>query len=113
MGDTNLLCPHCNSAKYKVSIDSKKEIFKKLKGGNWKPLLTKKGSDTWIEDPSEGIAVHCKCGKRFFVYDFKNNVDATTATTIRENQSLAVFCPKCQSAFVSSDMVCPRCSQQF
>ena len=113
MGDTELICPHCNSVKYKVSTDNSKDEFKKLKGGNWKPLLTNKGADNWVEDPNEGIAVQCKCGKHFFVYDFKANLTVTAETAMREGQYVATFCQNCRSAFVSSDMVCPGCNHQF
>ena len=113
MGDTEVICPHCNSAKFKVSTDKNRDEFKKLKGGDWKPLLTNKGPDIWVDDPNEGIAVQCKCGKHFFVYDFKANAPVTTTTVMRETQNTAAFCPKCQSAFVSSDMICPGCNSQF
>ena len=114
MGDTELVCPHCNSQKFKVSTDKNRDEFKKLKGGNyWKPLITEKGDDNWVEDPNEGIAVQCKCGRHFFIYDFKASTPASSTTTMREGQSVAAFCPKCQAAFVGSDLTCPTCSQQY
>ncbi|MBN2229537.1 MAG: hypothetical protein JW779_08060 [Candidatus Thorarchaeota archaeon] len=113
MGDTEIICPHCNSTKFKVSSDKNKDEFKNLKGGNWQPLLTKIGQDQWSEDPNHGIAVRCKCGKGFFVYDFKADAPAQISTAMRENQMVSTFCQKCGSAFVSTNLTCPGCGQQY
>ena len=113
MGKTEIICPHCGVKKYKVETE-KNDSFKKLKGGNWRPLLTVISEDEWTEDPNFGIAVQCSCGRYFMINGFtKDATEVHAYSSLKPNQSLAVYCETCRKAFLDPSLKCPNCDRQY
>ncbi|MHA2199448.1 MAG: hypothetical protein ACXABN_06195 [Candidatus Thorarchaeota archaeon] len=114
MGKASVECPRCGK-KVKINWDDKKPwILKNLKGANWYPLLKKTENNQWIEDWREGIAVHCKCDKAYFVHNLiEESGQNQTETTLKQDFSVAWFCEPCGKGFMNSEMKCPTCNMEY
>ncbi|MHA2043908.1 MAG: hypothetical protein ACW99G_03900 [Candidatus Thorarchaeota archaeon] len=114
MGKTKVMCPHCNKQKFKVETEYKMDNFKSIKGGTWRPLLTKISENEWFENPNSGVAIQCKCGRHFFLHNFtREDNSVQTSSSMKDNQSLAIYCINCKDAFLSPDLCCPSCETQY
>ena len=114
MGKAELLCPHCNTAKFKIESDKKTGSLKKLKGGKWEPLLTKINRNLWVKNNDLGIAILCKCGKYSFLHNFSVNLDdLKISVTMSDDRSLAIYCDTCKIAFSHSELICPTCGTEY
>ncbi|TET07548.1 MAG: hypothetical protein E3J86_12720 [Candidatus Thorarchaeota archaeon] len=111
MGKVSVECPRCGK-KVKANWDDKKPwVLKEVKGAPWYTLLKQEDQNQWIEDWREGIGVHCKCGKVYFVYDVAEEMK--TSTDLQKDFSVAVFCDNCRMAFMNAELECPTCNQHF
>ncbi|MHA1907742.1 MAG: hypothetical protein ACW98Y_10650 [Candidatus Thorarchaeota archaeon] len=113
MGKREILCPHCNTQKFKIETD-KSGRLKNLKGGKWKPLLKKVDSNHWVKNHDLGIVVLCKCGKHTFLYNFSATLDdLESSMTVPDGSSIPVYCSQCRIAFMHSELICPTCEIQY
>ncbi|MHA2242198.1 MAG: hypothetical protein ACXACE_11390 [Candidatus Thorarchaeota archaeon] len=114
MGAQEVICPHCQKQKVKVDFDDKTGAFKKIKGGNWVPTVAEQGAENWVQDPSLGIAVNCKCGKHYFIHSYQQNpVSYEVSNAIPTGQHHAVYCVSCTTSFIDPGMKCPSCGKQY
>lgn len=113
MGDFKAICPHCEKQSVKLDFTVDGEL-KKIKGASWTPTLTEGEPGKWKHDPGIGSAVHCKCGRHYFIHSIQRNPIAFEASkTIPSGQHISVYCEKCAAAFIDSEMKCPSCGKQF
>ncbi|MHA1909078.1 MAG: hypothetical protein ACW98Y_17400 [Candidatus Thorarchaeota archaeon] len=112
MGKSSFECPRCRK-KIKANWDDKKPwVLKDIKGAPWYTLLKLEGPNQWVEDWREGVGVHCKCGKAYFVYNISDE-HAEISTDLKQNFSVAWFCNPCSKAFMNPNLECPTCNQQY
>ncbi|MHA1907868.1 MAG: hypothetical protein ACW98Y_11280 [Candidatus Thorarchaeota archaeon] len=101
----------------KIAIETEKneDKLKKVKGGEWSPLLTSQGGEKWVDDSSLGIGVRCKkCAKHTFAYNFTSTADQIeTMDKPKDGQFIAVFCEPCGRGFGTVDLTCPTCGTQY
>jgi hypothetical protein len=108
----NVVCPHCDKKKYKIQF--KEGEIEKIKGAKWNILMKQESPSTWTKDWGYGIAVGCKCGKTFFVYNLKENREnPIVQPNLRDGLLAPWFCKKCGQSFMDTSMTCPTCSTQY
>jgi len=114
MGEVEVKCPHCGK-KTKAKWDNKKpDSLQGLKEGSWFPLLTTVAHNLWTEDWRRGIAVFCKCGRPYFVYNLLGDTGTmVTDVNLRDGSSVTLFCASCGAAFNSPSFECPGCHTRY
>ena len=102
-------CPYCGKKKYDIEI--KEGETDKIKGVQWNLLMKEDSQSAWSKDWGYGIAIGCKCGKSFFVYGLKENLEnPVIETKLRDGFSVPWFCKKCRQSFLDTSMTCPSCA---
>lgn len=107
-------CPHCEKKEVSIEFESKDRVIRKIKGGDAEPLMVQVGEHEYRQDIDVGLAVYCKCGRAFFLYELDRNLsNPTIEPALREGHLLAQYCSKCEIAFINPTMQCPQCNHQY
>ncbi len=110
-----VVCPHCGKEKHEIETEVAGgiELVKKVGKARWHPLLRRESQDTWTRNMSVGLGIECKCGRMFFAIGIGAGTPLSVSPVLSDNLYSPAFCIPCQTAFISQDLICPTCKQQW
>jgi hypothetical protein len=114
MAKQTVTCPTCMKKEISIYTSSYKQgVIENVKGAKkWYPMIKQISKNQWEQHYKFGLAVECKCGATYCVYNADSeNAIPTASLNVKEALLFPMFCANCGQSYIANTILCPNCNQ--